>query len=42
MGANNRNNGSGMMDFGGDAFPLLSKDNSALDPNLLGGVPQAI
>lgn len=32
MGGRNRNNGSGVMDFENDAFPLLSKDNSALDP----------
>ena len=31
MGARNRNDG-GALDYGNDAFPLLSKDNSALEP----------
>ena len=39
MGAGNRPNGGEIAEFDHEAFPLLSKDNSALDPNLLGGLP---
>lgn len=38
----NRTNGGGMAEFDHEAFPLLSKDNSALDPALLGGLPNQI
>ena len=38
----NRTNGGGIAGFDHEAFPLLSKDNSALDPNLLGGMPNQI
>lgn len=35
MGANNRTNTGGIAEFETDAFPLLSKDNSALDPAIM-------
>ena len=38
----NRNNGGGVMDYENDAFPLLSKDNSALEPMPMHSVPRRI
>ena len=42
MGARNRANGGRVIDFENDAFPLLSKDNSAVDGALAQGVPNRL